>query len=364
MKMSDTLSSLLNKCIETGVSDLHISVGTEPIGRLDGELSPILDGVWTEEMMNDLIEKSLSDFQLKELYKNRSLDSACSLGKTRFRVNIYYERGYPAWAVRRLESKMRTVDELELPQQLIELADLKDGLVLFTGPTGSGKSTSLATIINSINENRSCHILTIEDPIEYLHENKKSLVHQRELGLDVSSFSNSLREALREDPDVILVGEMRDLDTMRAALTAAETGHLVFSTLHCADTVGAVDRILAMYPADEQGAIQRQLGMTLKAVVAQRLLPRSSGQGRIAAIELLKINSAVSNLIKTSQFSQIYSVLETSTSQGMLSSDLALAMLVCQGDVDLDVAQKFVRNNRYFEDSCSMLNSGGFHAHL
>ncbi|NQZ59599.1 MAG: PilT/PilU family type 4a pilus ATPase, partial [Lentisphaeraceae bacterium] len=262
MKQSATLQELLELSINMGISDLHLSVDSPPIGRIDGILTRYEQAPWSEEHMLKMLDDCLNDEEKQDLRRHKSLDCACSHSGARFRINIYMEKGYPAWAIRRLESKLKTVEELHLPLELLELTSLKDGLVLFTGPTGSGKSTSLATLINHINCNRSCHILTIEDPIEYLHSNKKSLVHQRELGSDVTSFSNSLREALREDPDVILVGEMRDLDTIRAALTAAETGHLVFSTLHCADTVGALDRILAMYPGEEQDSIRRQLGMS------------------------------------------------------------------------------------------------------
>ena len=197
--------------------------------------------------------------------------------------------------------------------------------------------------------------MTIEDPIEYIHTNKQSHVHQRELGADVKSFASSLKEALREDPDVILVGEMRDLDTSRAALSAAETGHLVFSTLHCADTVGALDRILALYPAVEQESVRRQLGMTLKAVVAQRLLPRKNGDGRVPAVEILRVNNAVSNLIRTGQFPQIFSILETGAKQGMLSMDLTLVQLAFKGVIEVPKARLMCRNTRYFDATLSKL---------
>jgi twitching motility protein PilT len=349
------LHELLQKCIDLKASDLHLSVNTSPLGRIHGKLTPFNDEVWTEERMGKLIQNCLTEEEEKTYHDNKSIDSACSIGKTRFRINIYRERGYSAWAIRRLEDQLMTVEQLDLPSQLLDFANMKDGLILFTGPTGSGKSTSLATLLNHINETRSCHILTIEDPIEYLHFNKKSLVHQRELGTDVTSFANSLREALREDPDVILVGEMRDLATIRAALTAAETGHLVFSTLHCSDTVGALDRILSMYPAEEQDSIRRQLGMTLKGVVAQRLLPRKSTKGRVAAVEILKINNAVANLIRTAQFNQIYSILETSSALGMQGFDSALAQLVNDNLLEESVALTVIRNEKFFYDKIEIL---------
>ena len=349
------MQSLLDITIQSEVSDLHLSVNSVPIGRIHGKLLPLTEDILDESSMLALCKESLNEDEYRLLQKNLSLDCAISSGQTRFRINIYFERGYIAWAIRRLESKIKSLDQLFLPTQLLDFTTMKDGLILFTGPTGSGKSTSLATLLNHINENRSCHILTIEDPIEYLHFNKKALVHQRELGTDVKSFSASLREALREDPDVILVGEMRDLDTIRAALTAAETGHLVFSTLHCADTVGALDRILAMYPAEEQESIRRQLAMTLKGVVAQRLVPGINGKGRFAAIEILKINNAVANLIRTAQFAQIFSVLETSRQQGMMSIDSSLSDLVIERKISEEVALSMVRNERFFRENLKFL---------
>ena len=355
MHIPETLHTLLKSCILKMVSDLHISVGTAPLGRVNGKLTALDDAIWTAEKMAELIQEALTVDEKITFDKQLSLDSACSLGETRFRINIYKERGHSAWAIRRLEDQIKTVQELNLPSQLIDFAELNDGLVLFTGPTGSGKSTSLATLLNHINIHRCEHILTIEDPIEYIHHNKKSLVHQREIGRDVTTFSNSLREALREDPDVILVGEMRDLDTIRAALTAAETGHLVFSTLHSADTVGALDRILAMYPAEEQDSVRRQVSMVLKGIVAQRLIPKAEGKGRCAAVEILKINSAVANLIRTEQFAQIYSVLETSQNVGMQSFDQALAQLVHQEEIDEETAKPLARSQQYFSSALENL---------
>ena len=348
MIVSPEIQQFLELSIQLEVSDLHLSVNTPPIGRIHGKLTELTEQIYSEEQMLTLVQNCLTSEEYESLQKDKSLDCAVTVKETRFRINIYYERGFIAWAIRRLEDKLKSLKDLDLPEQLLDLAKMKDGLVLFTGPTGSGKSTSLASLLNFINENRSAHILTIEDPIEYLHHNKKSLVHQREIGTDVTTFANSLREALREDPDVILVGEMRDLDTIRAALTAAETGHLVFSTLHCADTVGALDRILAMYPAEEQESIRRQLAMTLKGVVAQRLMPSSRGSRRYAAIEILKINNGVANLIRTAQFNQIFSILETSIQQGMQSIDKSLADLVYQKKVSEEVALTAVRNQDFF----------------
>jgi twitching motility protein PilT len=351
MILAPSLLSLLNLAIEYRYSDLHLSVGSGVIGRLHGDLVTADEAIWTEDRMNQLIEETLSVEEKQILREKFSLDAAISAAQQRFRINIYGERGHSAWAIRRLQRKIPLPEDLNLPSEVVELTNFPHGLVLFTGPTGSGKSTSLAALLSQINEREAVHIITIEDPIEYLHENKRALVHQRELGTDVVGFAEALREALREDPDVILVGEMRDLATMRAAITAAETGHLVFSTLHCGDTVGALDRILAMYPADEQDSIRRQLGMTLRAVVAQALLPRADSPGRVPAVEVLRCTNAVQNHIRTAQFSQIYSTLETGRSQGMISLDHSLASLVQRRMISRETAEGYVRNARLFQQT-------------
>lgn len=358
MILASPLLSLLRLTIERRYSDLHISVGCRAIGRLHGDLVTAEEGIWSEERMTQLIEETLSPAERNTLQEKFSLDAAISLDQQRFRINIYGERGQRAWAIRRLEREIPQPEALNLPDEVIELTRFPHGLVLFTGPTGSGKSTSLAALLSQINQQEAVHIITIEDPIEYLHENKRSLVHQRELGTDVSGFAEALREALREDPDVILVGEMRDLATMRAAITAAETGHLVFSTLHCGDTVGALDRILAMYPADEQDSIRRQLGMTLRAVVAQALLPRADCPGRVPAVEVLRCTNAVQNHIRTAQFSQIYSTLETGRSHGMVSMDYSLASLLKRRLISRETAEAHVRNPRLFQETLAAQNNG------
>jgi twitching motility protein PilT len=358
MKVTEQLKIYLNTMVDRDLSDLHISANALAYGRKNGTLTSIDDYLWSESEVDAFFEAIATEPMKRMMSERFSVDGSCSLGTNRFRLNFYRERGFMAIAIRRLNSQLQSFESLGLPDTLLELADLKDGLVLFTGPTGSGKSTSLAALINHINENRPCHIMTVEDPIEYLHTNKKALVHQRELGLDVTSFSASLREALREDPDVILVGEMRDLDTIRAAITAAETGHLVFSTLHCGDTVGALDRMLAMYPADEQESIRRQLGMALKAVVAQTLIPKMHDGGRLPALEILRCTPAVQNLIHTRQFSQIYTALETGSAHGMLSIDEALADYVNRQEVDEAVARSRVRNRELFDDKLRTARSG------
>ena len=348
---------LLTKCVDVKGSDLHLSANCLPIVRIHGHLQSVDDRILEQEQIALMLQTILSPRQQAVFKEERTLDLAISLDQSsRFRVNIYQERGQTAIAIRRLENKILTLSELGLPRQLEELTTMKDGLILFTGPTGSGKSTSLAALLHRINLTQTCHILTIEDPIEYLHFNEKSLIHQRELHTDVDSFSGALRAALREDPDVILVEEMRDLATMRAALTAAETGHLVFSTLHCGDTVGALDRILAMYPPVEQQAVRQQLAMTLKVVVAQRLLQRIDNGGRVPAVEILHVNNAVGNLIRTAQFPQIYSILETGSNNGMQSLDVALAELVRCKQVARARAAGLTRNNQLFSERLTIRN--------
>lgn len=355
MKLTPLLAEVLEKCIEGGYSDIHLTTGVPPMGRLHGRLKTLENNHWVQEDLDSMTDDYLSKIEQTELQGKYSVDSSVSLREHRFRFNIYKERSGFAVAIRRLESLNRTIKQLGLPDHVHELTKFQSGLILFTGPTGSGKSTSMAALIDEINTNRACHIITVEDPIEYLHENKQSLIHQREVGVDVVDFSSSLREALREDPDVILVGEMRDLATMRAAVTAAETGHLVLSTLHCADTVGALDRILGMYPADEQDSLRRQLSMVLKAVVTQTLLPTVEEDGRAVIIEMLVNSPAVGNLIRNGQFRQIYSLLEIGSEPGMISMDAHLASRVHERKVKLQTALPFVRNPQLFRDKLKYL---------
>lgn len=355
MHLSVPLERLLQLCITQGYSDLHVTIGQPLTGRAHGSLVPASTEIWSEENLAELLSCSLSTEQSNLLHTHFSIDAAVSLGEQRFRINIYGERGYHALAIRRLALEIPSPSDLNLPAEILSLTDFPHGLILFTGPTGSGKSTSLAALLDHINRHKALHLITIEDPIEYLHTSQRALVHQRELGTDVIGFAEALREALREDPDVILVGEMRDLETMRAALTAAETGHLVFSTLHCGDSVGALDRILAMYPAAEQESVRRQLGMTLRAVVAQTLLPRADRPGRVPAVEILRCTNAVQNLIRTAQFAQIYNTLETGRIHGMRSMDHSLAELVHQRLLCPQIATAHIRNPRLYEDTKTLL---------
>jgi len=359
LQPSETLRTLLRMSGEQGCSDLHLSAGQPPVGRRHGVLRRLSGTELDESAMERLVAENLPPVSLEALSQGRSIDAACGEGGERYRLNFYRERGAPAIAVRRLEPCIPSLEELSLPSEFADLTEFPHGLVLVTGPTGSGKSTTLAALIDHINRRRACHILTIEDPVEYLHESRTALVHQREVGSDTTGFAEALREAMREDPDVILVGEMRDLATARAALTAAETGHLVFSTLHCGDAIGALDRILALYPAEEQDSARRQLAQTLRAVIAQTLMPVLNGEeregraGRRAAVELLLGTPAVENLIRTAQFSQLYNALETGSSHGMISFEQSLAALVRERAVDREIARARVRNPRLFDQLTS-----------
>lgn len=353
LRVTPRLGALLRLCLEHQCSDLHLSVGSPPIGRQHGNLIRLPGTVFEEAEMEALLRDMLTEAAFESLSRGRSVDCACTSESQRFRLNLYRERGFLAAAIRHLQPRIPTPQELNLPQELLPLIEHPHGLVLVTGPTGSGKSTTLAALLNQINLRRPCHIVTIEDPIEYFHSNHEALVHQREIGPDAVSFSDALREAMREDPDVILVGEMRDLATARAALTAAETGHLVFSTLHCGDSVGALDRILSLYPAEEQESTRRQLALTLRAVVAQKLMPRHDKPGRVPAVELLRCVPSVQNLVRTAQFNQLYTSLETGKAHGMISYERSLSDLVLQGLVDADLARGQVRNERLFDQMLS-----------
>jgi twitching motility protein PilT len=287
----------------------------------------------------------ISERQEEVLKEKLSVDLAYSFDDSvRFRVNIFFQRGSLSAVLRQLPSMKLSLDALGLPTSIYDFVDLKDGLVLVTGPTGSGKTTTLAAIIDKINQKKSSHIITIEDPIEFVHVNKKSLVTQRELYTDVPTFSDALRDSLREDPDVILVGEMRDLDTMRTAIMAAETGHLVFSTLHSRDAVSSLNRMIGVFPIEEQAQIRLQLSAVLRGIVSQRLLKNMRDGGRVPAIEVMKSTSAISNLVRTNKLEQIYSSIETGGREGMQTMEHSLANLYKDSLIDRETAMRMAKN--------------------
>jgi twitching motility protein PilT len=344
------IDELLEIVVRNEASDLHVCDGLPPVLRIDGELKQARYEPFEEDTVQRCLYDILTDDQIQRFETEMELDCSYALREiARFRVNIYRDRGTVAGAFRLIPRKIPTIEELGLPMVFEELAHRPRGLLLVTGPTGSGKSTSLAAIIDEINRNRAEHIITIEDPIEYLHEHKKSVVNQRELGEDTHSFNNALRSALREDPDVILVGEMRDLETIQLAITCAETGHLVMATLHTNSAAESVDRMIDVFPAEEQEQIRVQLSNNLVAIASQQLLPRAGEPGRVAAIEIMIATSAIRNLIRENKAHQITSVLQTSGDIGMQTMDQALADLYKQSLITYEVGKRRSQNEQEFE---------------
>ncbi|MGZ6965726.1 MAG: type IV pilus twitching motility protein PilT [Acidimicrobiia bacterium] len=338
------LDRYLSTVIEIGGTDLLLTTNSVPLVRFEGTLRPIdALGVVDDATMAELLAATLVGEQRQQFIDDRDIDFALSFADSRFRGNAFFQRGRPALALRLMHSEIPTFDEIGLPPSIRELAKLHQGLILFTGPTGSGKSTSMATLIDFINETRACHIITIEDPIEYLHHNKRAVVHQREVGFDAKSFDRALRRALREDPDVVLVGEMRDLESIAITLTLAETGHLVLSSLHTNDAPQALDRIVDVFPAERQAQVRLQLASVLSGVVAQRLIPCTSG-GMIAAYESLIATSAVSNLIREGKTRQLRNAMQMGIAAGNQTLEMSLNMLVAHGLITLEdaIATAFV----------------------
>ena len=344
------IETLLEACIKHGASDLHIQVGLPPILRVDGSLVPIPNTpILTTEIVDTLIFSTLDSMQRETLAKDKEFDYSFAFGEiARFRVNAFNEKGHLAAAFRLIPTKMPTIEELGMPQVISGFADYPRGLVLVTGPTGSGKSTTLAAIINKINSEKSVHILTIEDPIEFTHKSKRSLVAQREVHYDTYSFSRALKSALREDPDVVLLGEMRDLETISAAITIAETGHLVFATLHTNSAAQSVDRMIDVFPAEQQPQIRSQLAGILMAVCSQRLVPAIGG-GRVCAAEIMVANTAIRSIIREGKTHQLDTAIQTGASEGMQTMDRTLAKLVQQGTVTYDSAREYAVDVREFE---------------
>lgn len=332
------IDELLRRTVQAGASDLHLTAALPPMIRKDGRLVPLPFDVASERDTQRIVYDILDNEAIEKFERSRELDFSYGVrGVGRFRFNVYRQRGSVGCAMRVIPNSIPTMEQLKLPPVMREMTRKHSGLVLVTGPTGSGKSTTIASMIDVINTERECHILTIEDPIEYLHMHKKGMVNQRELGTDTDSFHNALRASLREDPDVILVGEMRDLETIAAAITLAETGHLVFATLHTRSAPATIDRIVDVFPSHQQEQIRIQLSTSIEAVVAQQLLPKLGG-GRVAAIEVMVATSALRNLIREGKSYQIYSVIETGQQYGMQAMDRVLADLHRSGQVSFEEA--------------------------
>ena len=336
------IHDILNLLIDQQGSDIHLVTGSQPTLRVEGELKPIEGSpILTQEMAEALILPLMNQEQRDYVAVNQELDFGYQFqNKGRFRTNVYHQKNHLAAALRLIPAKIKTVDDLQLPPIFHEFTQYRQGLVLVTGPTGEGKSTTLAAMIDEINTSRADHILTIEDPIEFVYEPKKSIISQREINHDTHGWDIALRSALREDPDVVLVGEMRDFETISAAITTAETGHLVFATLHTATAAQTIDRIIDVFPAHQQSQVRQQLAGSLQAVISQRLIPLAQ-HGRIAAFEIMTANPAIRNLIREAKTHQIDNVLQTSAESGMMLIETHLAQLVQRGAITAEIARAY-----------------------
>ena len=339
------LDEILIQSVKSGASDIHLTTGRPPSYRIDGVLAPIEGERLTPQMLEDILMPLMDVRHREELQNNGQTDFAYAIsGVGRFRVNVFKQRGTLASVMRSLPFNIPEPENLGIPAEVVEMTSRKRGLVLVTGPTGSGKSTTLASLLHVINRTYPYHIITLEDPIEYLHRHDKSVVNQREIGSDSTDYAQALRAALREDPDVILVGEMRDLETISTAITAAETGHLVFSTLHTIGADKTIDRIIDVFPPNQQQQIRIQLASVLECVVSQQLLKKADGSGRVAALEVLFANNAVRNLIRESKTYQIASIMQTNKRAGMQTMDDALYDLYMRKLIDADNAVTYAQD--------------------
>jgi twitching motility protein PilT len=342
MQQQPKIEILLEEVVKRDASDLHLQVGLPPMIRIDGALSPVQgQQPLNEDTMEALVFSLLDEDQKQILLRDKEFDFSFAFGDLgRFRVNAFHERGNVAAALRLIPSEIRTIDQLGMPPVLNKFTEYPRGLVLVTGPTGSGKSTTLAALIDKINTEKAAHIITVEDPIEYTHHSKRSVIAQREVHYDTFSFSAALRSSLREDPDVVLIGEMRDLETIAAAITIAETGHLVFATLHTNSASQSIDRMVDVFPPHQQPQVRAQLGNMLQAICSQRLVPALAG-GRIAAAEILVATPAVRNIIREGKNFQLEAVIQTGAEHGMQSMDRTLANLVHSGAISYEEARNY-----------------------
>ncbi len=344
------IPELLDLAIRRGASDLHLSPGRPPVGRIDGRLVSLAEEPLNAEMTSELARELCDERHWEELSRVGSTDFGIAHASgDRFRVSVFRQRGHHSAVLRLIPSKLLSFEEIGLPESCRGLLRAPRGLVLVTGPTGSGKTTTLATMIDWINTNQDRHVITIEDPIEYYHRHKKGLVTQREIGEDVPDFPEAMRRALRQDPDVILLGEMRDLETISAAITAAETGHLVFGTLHTTGSARTVNRIIDAFPANQQEQIRAQLSVSLLAVISQVLMPRAGGRGRVAAFEVMLMTPAIANLIRKNETQKIQSTIQTSKRLGMITLDDHLLELCRSGAIERETALDFAQDPKDLE---------------
>lgn len=346
MDYAKKLDELLLTTARQNASDLHLAVGRYPTLRIDGALVPLTkELVLNPESVDGLVLALLTPEQKEKFLKEKEIDFTYAFeDKARFRANVYYQRGFTAAALRFIPAQIKTIEELNLPPVLHDFAKLSQGFVLLVGPAGHGKSTTLAAIIDEINHSQTEHIITVEDPVEYLFAQDKSIISQREVGLDTNDFHNALRSVLRQDPDVIMIGEMRDKESFGTALTAAETGHLVFSTLHTNSAAQTIDRIIDSFPAEQQGQIASQLAATLVGIISERLIPGTKG-GRVPACEIMITNPAIRNLIRERKAYQIDLVIETSSQEGMITLNHSLVNLVKRGEITLENAEMYSLNS-------------------
>ncbi len=340
-----TIEEMLKVAKEAGASDVHLTVGVPPKMRVNGKLITMNYDRLLPPDTKALLDEIMNDQQKARFEEYGEYDMSFSIpNQGRYRANAYKQRGSVALALRLVGTQVPSAESLGLPPSVIDLYQRKRGLVLVTGPTGSGKSTTLAAIIDKINNNRECHVITLEDPIEYLHQHRLSMVNQREIGLDSQNYATALRAALREDPDVILVGEMRDFETISVAITAAETGHLVLSTLHTIGAASTVDRVIDVFPPHQQQQVRVQFANVLEAVVSQQLIPRADGSGRVAAFEVLHANHAVRNLIREAKSHQLMSIMQTNRKMGMIAMDEAIIQLYTAGTISKEMAIQFAQD--------------------